>query len=88
MSIRRMASELPALQLPDGITRYRINLKREDGTWEHGDWIAGQPPKPATGLRGDLLEYDMRTLTPPKLTILGDTTRVWNTDIYNPEESK
>jgi hypothetical protein len=88
MSIRRMVSELPTLRLPPGITRYRINLKRDDGTWEHGEWITGPPPQPATGLRGNLLEYDMRTLTPPKLTILGDTTRTWNTDIYNPEENQ
>ena len=61
--------------LPPGIVRWRVNRKRPDGSWANGDWIEGQPSGALP--HGDLLEYDVRQLTPRRVTILGDRVKDW-----------
>ncbi|MBF5002315.1 hypothetical protein IRT45_34930 [Nocardia sp. BSTN01] len=78
--IRRMVVGLTPRQLPAGIVRWRINRKRDDGTWIKGEWINGSPPRYPEVTPADLLEYDMRQLPPRRVTILGDTVREWTPD--------
>lgn len=76
----RMVSEFPIQGLPDGITRWRINRKRDDGTWDKGEWVDGAPPQLLDSPRSDLLEYDVRSLTPRRVTIIGDRVREWTAE--------
>lgn len=82
MSILRLMAELPVRNLPPDIVRWRINRKRDDGTWEPGDWVDGAPLRPVhDGPRNALLEYEMRLLGPRRVTVLGDRARTWPPDM-------
>jgi hypothetical protein len=76
-----MVTAYPLRELPDGIIRWRLKQKRDDGSWEVGEWVDGAPPwLPPKAPPGSLLEYDLRQLRPRQVTILGDTVREWSAE--------